>query len=439
MIITPALLLAHARLVKSTPAANANLTVVPKELTLWFSERPEPRFSKVELLDSAGKAVSLGAIGVVVGDAMALSVPIMTQPLANGRYTVAWRTAAADGHPSSGRYSFTLDAAAPVAAVITPPADTTRPATRLSNAPIDAPEQTAFNTTERWAELVAVLTLIGVVVFRLLVLRDAKLTGETFADASDRARRLGQAVIILFLVATVWRLAAQSALLPMAMSRHAAMRTVIHDTQWGSGWFVGFVGGIVVALALAFARATPVAWIVAALGAIAIAFGESYTGHSSALRSNMPLALATDVAHLLAAGGWLGGLTAVLLCGLPATGRLKDADSRDAGHRLVRAYHKAAVQCVVLVVITALIAAWLRLTSPSDLWTTTYGRVLVLKICLVLGLLAFGWFHWKKVVIPEWNDDTGFRFKRSGAFELLIGAAVIAATAVLVSSALPHS
>jgi len=42
-------------------------------------------------------------------------------------------------------------------------------------------------------------------------------------------------------------------------------------------------------------------------------------------------------------------------------------------------------------------------------------------------------------VTPEWNDDTGFRFKRSAALELVVGAALLAATAMLISTALPNA
>jgi putative copper export protein len=61
---------------------------------------------------------------------------------------------------------------------------------------------------------------------------------------------------------------------------------------------------------------------------------------------------------------------------------------------------------------------------------------LLLKIGFALVLLGFGWFHWRTAVIPDWTDDTGFRFRRSVAFELLVGAGIVGVTAVLVSTGL---
>jgi len=56
----------------------------------------------------------------------------------------------------------------------------------------------------------------------------------------------------------------------------------------------------------------------------------------------------------------------------------------------------------------------------------------------VIVVLLFGGFHWRRVVSVDWNADTKFRFQRSAAAELVVGAIVIAMTAVLVSTPLPE-
>jgi putative copper export protein len=61
------------------------------------------------------------------------------------------------------------------------------------------------------------------------------------------------------------------------------------------------------------------------------------------------------------------------------------------------------------------------------------------KIIFVLVALGFGLYHWKSVVTPEWDDDTRFRFQRSGSGELIIGAVILAFTALLVATALPST
>ena len=97
VVVTPALFYAHARLVRSTPAVDGRVTAPPTAVSLWFSERPELRFTTIQLVDSAGAAIPLGAIAAVQGDAMAVTAPV-TGAMTPGRYAVVWRTAASDGH-----------------------------------------------------------------------------------------------------------------------------------------------------------------------------------------------------------------------------------------------------------------------------------------------------------------------------------------------------
>jgi putative copper export protein/methionine-rich copper-binding protein CopC len=443
VIATPALLYAHARLVRSTPAVDGRVAAPPKALSLWFSEEPELRFTTIQLLDSTGAQVALGTIAKVDGDAMGVTVPVVGA-MSPGRYTVSWRTAAADGHATSSKYSFVVTAAPQAASPPTKPADTATavpaPTARVIPNSVMVPSSYAgFSPEFRWAELVALLTLVGVIVFRLFVLREAALLPDVTREAVDRARRLGNAVLLLFAVTTVWRLAAQADLMPTAGdARFAAMLSVARETAWGHGWIVGAAGVAMAAIGLGIASGTLAGWIFAGIGVVAICVGEAMTGHAAA-SPRAALSIAVDVSHVLSAGGWLGGLAAIAMCGLPATKKLGGTAQRIAGRQLVRAYHNAAVQCVTLLLITALIASWLRLDRFSDLWTTDYGSLLFRKIVFVLVALAFGLYHWKRVVTPEWDDDTRFRFQRSATGELIVGAIILAFTALLVATALPRA
>jgi putative copper export protein/methionine-rich copper-binding protein CopC len=446
--MVPTLLFAHARLVRSIPAANSRLENPPIELKLWFSERPELQFTSIQLLDSAGRSVPLGAVAQAGSDRTGVVVPI-AEPVGAGPYTVVWRTAAADGHGTNGRFAFAVavgPSAVPHPAV--PPATpgavssgATRPGSSRAlspNAVIDTRPAVMYSAPLRWAELTSVLTLIGAVLFRLFILPPAELAAPVFAESADRARRLAHAALALFVLATLTRVFDQSNLVAGAASaRIPAVMSVIEGTRWGHGWLVGLVGAALALIGFAVARSTSVGWIVAGIGVAAIATSESLTGHAGAATRMMPLAVGVDVAHVLGAGGWLGGLTAVLLSGLPALRSLDDVERPRAGSRLVRSFHHAAVQCVGLVIATAAIAAWLRLGAVDALWTTSYGRILMLKIALVAVLMLFGWYHRRTAVLPEWDGDTKFRFLRSAVAELLVGAVVLAVTAVLVGTALP--
>jgi putative copper export protein/methionine-rich copper-binding protein CopC len=438
VLLTPALLFAHARLLRSSPAAMSTIAAPPTALRLWFSERPELRFSSIELVDSAGMVIPLGPLAV--GDSMSI-VAAIPKPLAVGRYSIAWRTAASDGHSTNGRFTF----------VVASPADTTTPVatppmvprqstsgTRNANAPIEPGGSSVFSLPVRWAELVAAMVLVGAVVFRLFILPAAQWPVHEVADATDRTRRLAASVAMLFLIASITRLIAQSDLaMSPAISRGAAVMSTMRYTRWGHGWTFSGAGAAVALVGLLVARTTRSAWILAGIGAVAVCVGEAMTGHPGAMGRLAPLAVALDVAHFLSAGGWLGGLTCVLLCGLPALRAPDDATRSAAGSRLVRAYHRTAVECVAMTILSALIAAWLRFPSVSDLWTTDYGLALLRKVVVVVIVLAFGLFHWRRAVVRDWAATTAKRFRISATLELLAGAVVLALTTVLISTALP--
>lgn len=431
---TPALLLAHARLVRSTPIDNARLTTLPTALSLWFSEKPELRFTKIDLVDSAGVPITLGKPAAIPGDAMGLKVPI-TGSLANGRYMISWRTAAADGHATTGKLIFTIAVAPPIDPPVAQQESTPPPQTAEPNTVVETGEATVFSSSARWVELVAVLTLVGAVFFPLYILPGASFSAPEATEAADRARRIANWVLVLFLFTALWRLSSQAGLVPG--NRLEAMVEVVRETQWGRSWMIGATGAVIVGLGLLISRLTFFGWVIAGLGMLAVALGEGLTGHAAAMRENAAIAAAVDLTHLVAAGGWLGGLIAVVLCGLPAIARLDAPEQRRVGRQLVISHHRAALACVAIVLLTGLVAAWLRLTSIDDLWTTPYGNLLFRKTIFVGGVLLFGLYHWLFVARPQWNQKTALRFTRSAAFELMAGAIVIAFTALLVATALP--
>jgi copper transport protein len=434
VLITPVVLFAHARLVRSVPPADGWVNVPPTAIKLWFSEAPELRFTTVSLLDSAAVAISLGSVEAIPNEPTGVSA-FVTAPMGVGKYTVVWRTAAADGHATSGRFDFIVTRAPspPVVPGVAGSAPTN------ARAVTSEPPQSGTVRAIRWLELVAVLTLIGALVFRLFVLGEAGWAANLVEDSAARACRLALAALVVFIVASLIRLVIQSDLIPNAANaRIAAIMATARQTRWGRGWTTGAGSAIVTLAGLLAVRASPVGWIVAALGTVGICLGQALTGHAGVVPRHSSVAVAADLAHFLGAGGWLGGLAAVLRCGLPALADLDEQRARRNGSALIRAYHRAAMECVALVALTALIALWVRLNAVSDLWTTGYGRIVLLKFSIVALLLGFGWHHWRKVVAPDWDAQTASRFQRTAAAELLVGAVVAAVTAVLVATALPR-
>src|SRR5262249_38979251 len=88
---------AHAVPVTSSPAPNAMLSEGPREITVRFSERVEPRASSLQVFDARGSRIDAGHAVVDTADPWLYRVTL--QPLVAGVHTISWRVMSADdGH-----------------------------------------------------------------------------------------------------------------------------------------------------------------------------------------------------------------------------------------------------------------------------------------------------------------------------------------------------
>jgi methionine-rich copper-binding protein CopC len=120
---------AHVRFVSISPAVNATLTKAPKAVVVTFDNTLTPGLSVVTVKSPIGANVSQGKAteaGPVVTQALLPDLP-------GGMYTIAWKVVSDDGHPVSGRSSFTVQTAgaSPLATTTT----STAPSTSASVTP----------------------------------------------------------------------------------------------------------------------------------------------------------------------------------------------------------------------------------------------------------------------------------------------------------------
>ena len=95
---------AHAHLDRAAPAAGSTVHASPPLLKLWFTQRLEPAFSNVHVLDRTGAQVDKGDPQVDRADAKLLLVSL--PKLAPGKYLVKWRVLSVDTHVSEGDFVF---------------------------------------------------------------------------------------------------------------------------------------------------------------------------------------------------------------------------------------------------------------------------------------------------------------------------------------------
>lgn len=463
----PTSLRAHAHLTRSSPASGAQLASPPPSITLWFSEAPELAFSRITLRGRNSAAIPLGAVQRLTGSQLAIVVPI-TSALAQGRYTVEWQTAAADGHPSRGRFSFIV-----LASTVAPTTPATgaggavAPAAGASNDSAGAPPGALASGIDagaplfvavRWLAFASLLALVGVCVFRWLILPGAERIaargphGESLAkgrgELSRRSVRLAVGAAMILLGTMLLRLCLESAAMYGAARAldPATLRTMLMRTTWGAVWILQLLATVVAMVAFGLelrrstrkeavdARAPSVHWLLATVAVIALAFMPALGGHAAASPRLAMVAIFADGLHVIGAGGWLGTLFVMAAVALPyamRSGAGAPPSATVAG--IVHAFSPAALGFASLLLVTGLASAWIHLGSASALWSSTYGRVLLLKVALLVPLFLIGAYNWRRVRPALGTIEAGGRLRRSARAELAVAGLVLAATAVLVA------
>jgi copper transport protein len=355
---------AHAVLEASTPAQGSRLTAPPAVVVLVFSEEVGVSSRAIQVLDARGRRVDLSDAAHSDGDPRALRVGL-PPGLPTGSYTVLWRVVSVDGHPVSGTFAFGVgvDAGAPPAAVA-----------------VDSAVGAVRAVAQLSAYAGTAVVLGGSVFFFVLW------------PAGQRRDRLRRVLVT-----------------GCAVAGFGALATLLVQGPYVSG---GGLGGMVdprllvetagasygrplLLRVLAVGLSVPVLgiWprvsdgedagpgaIAAAGNMLLLAASFALTGHAAEASPRL-LAEAADAVHLTAAGVWLGGLVVLFAAFLP------EADAGERAEVLPR-WSRTAAACVGLLVLTGGYQAWREVRLLGALTGTAYGRLLLIKLAVVVIVLA---------------------------------------------------
>jgi putative copper export protein/methionine-rich copper-binding protein CopC len=448
----PRVLLAHQWLRASAPADGETLDRVPEEIRLTFSERVRLDFTSVEVVGPEGPLV-LAPLRTATDDERVLVAPVEGgwHP---GDFTLRWSTVGADGHRTDGTLSFVVEEDAdglpepePEAPDIDDPDDVEAAPPPVHHDPRVFPETPEFGAESpayaaiRGLLFVALLALLGAVTLRWAVLpaaaqRAAGQVGPLTGPVGLGAARLGLAAAAALFVAALARLWAQTASIfgPGEALNPERLAAALSFQPWGTGWWLQAGAALVATVGFALVlQGIRAGWAVAVLAALTAAATPALSGHAVASPGLAWLAVPADALHVIAAGGWVGGLLALVVIGLPATLRLEPGRRGSAAAALVQGFSPVALVLAGILMVTGVFAAWIHLGDVTALWTSAYGRTLLLKLAIFSGVFLVGAYNFLRVR-PALGDEAGpRRLRRSATVELILALLVIAVTAVLVA------
>ncbi len=381
------------------------LKTAPSQVLVVFGERPDPKLSSLRVLDPSGQNRVQGPTRVVPGQPLSLEVSV--GHLGTGVYSVIWTTiSAVDGHLASGTFAFGVGVSA-----------VNLPATSATSA---APGPSPLTSASRWLLYAGLMGLVGAAVVGLVCFGVPRRPAWPW----------------LFVVA--WGVAVVGVVgigAGEARTAHLGLSHLFGSTfghQIAVRVVPLLVGAAVAAVAL---LVSPRSWrrrvMVAVLGLAGLAamWGDVTDSHAAAARSLSGLKMVEQWLHFVSAGVWIGGLVTLLigLIGLHSAGRGQAA----------RRYSNLALAAVAVLVASGTLRAIDEIGSWNALFSSSFGRLILVKSALLLVLVGLGARNRYRSV-PE-VEGSARPLLTLGRVELGLAAVVLVATAVLQGLAPPSS
>jgi methionine-rich copper-binding protein CopC len=104
LLLATTLAEAHAHLDHASPRVGSTVKAAPREVTLTFTQKLEPAFSRIEVRDASGARVDTGK--ATFSKTNPVEMQIAVKPLKAGTYRVFWHALSVDTHMTEGNFSF---------------------------------------------------------------------------------------------------------------------------------------------------------------------------------------------------------------------------------------------------------------------------------------------------------------------------------------------
>jgi putative copper resistance protein D len=239
----------------------------------------------------------------------------------------------------------------------------------------------------RWIHFAASLFAAGTVSFAVLVAQPAATTSG--ADLARLHRRLRlwvwSALVVAFVSGVIWLLLVSADILGVSILDvrvHGGAWSVLRETRFGTLCTARLGLALLLAVLLLWPRAA-LLQLAAAAALIVLLAWVGHAGAATGPAANVHLA--SDIAHLLAAAAWLGGLPALAL--LLAWSR-KAAVPDEVAARATARFSWLGMVSVAVLLASGIANSWFLLSGPRDLWATDYGRLVMLKILLFAAMVG---------------------------------------------------
>jgi len=454
---------AHAVLERSNPTQSQvfQFDSPPAKIEAFFSEAIERKLTKLTLYDSTGTVIKTSATTFSDTDPLYASITPLAK-LGPGIYTAGFENVSkVDGHAWSGQFAFTVlnqDGSKPAGGSFNPRHTTQGYLPGVGD------------NTLRWFALLASVTMVGGAAFYVFVARPAAdfLSDSEIEAVEDSSMALVADLTVIAVPVLILSVIGQAFLLADRLGGPGQLNDIFLHTRTGELWIARL--GVALAILLLLAPAltseryrkgdrTMLVVAVALLGGAGLLMTYSLNSHAATGGGEF-WAVSSDFIHFLATACWLGALIQLPLVFWWTRSKLPEEKRLLYLANVLDRFAWLAVVSVTLLIGTGVFNAFVQLPNKPALWETTYGRVLIAKLALILPLLgvaglnalyisprlsdAIDALHEENTDKPA-TDATRPRFERQLEFlqsalpktialELFLGVAVLVSVAVLTQS-----
>ena len=454
-----------------------NSNAFPANITIIFSERPDPKVSYIHVTDSEGNRIDDGEFKITSENERQATVLLDKNKAHDGVYSISWLTLSKDdGHISKGTYVVGVGAMTDLSQNeenIAEHQETLTPVIAITKTPI----------------IISQVCILGFVICDFIIWRGVPKTGMRNAIHDLTLSRFSKPIILSAVAITT---AATFLLFIQAydITESGAdyfknLVSLLYGTSNGTVWITRIVCSAVVLLVIyIYSRQSTVdtktdqlreianqnqkktvllsLLVVAIIASIAT---NSIVSHSASIQSDPQLAIISDFIHFSAVSIWVGGLVYLSYVFFPklnhissnVVGKVEQIVTQPESLTLLTLsrFSTAASISLGVIGITGLYLAWIHINSFEDLFYSDYGKVLIIKLSIALPVLLLGAYHqfWIRRIFNNAfqtgrnkqvenydkivNDKVLSSIKLTIKFEAILAICILCAAAFLTVTPLP--
>jgi len=460
--------LAPNTLLQSSNAFPANLTII-------FSERPDPKVSYIHVTDSDRNRIDDGEFKITGEYERQATILLDTNKVHDGVYSISWLTLSKDdGHIAKGTYVVGVGAITDLTQTgesIVEHQETLTPIIAIIKTPI----------------IISQVCILGFLIGHVMIWHGIP-RNESRNAIHDLTLSRFRKIIVLSAVA----ISGASTILIFVQAYEVTdsggdyfknLGPLLYETSNGAVWITRIMCSAVVLLVIyiysrqstADAKTDVLRDIVNRKKSILLSIlvvavsisvaSNSIVSHGASIQSAPQVAIITDFIHFSAVSLWVGGLVYLSYVFFPnlthiasnIAGKAQQIVAKPDAISLftLSRFSTAASISLGVIGITGLYLAWIHTNSIEDLLYSDYGNVLIVKLSIALPVLLLGGYHqfWIRRIFNKLslfgsnkqaeeynkvvNNKTLSSIKSTIKFEAILAICILCAAAFLTVTPLP--